>query len=87
MLTEARRVTVTGADVAADMLARKQITRSQFQVLKRKPEAAKKIDMYTVLPDFVTGWTKYARVAEMYESIDQYVSDIEPDYIGRHYMR
>lgn len=87
MLTEVRKIQVTGADVAADLLARKQITQEQFRVLKRKPEAARKIDMYTVLPEFVRGWTKYARPAEIYETEAQYVADVESEYTYRHYMK
>lgn len=87
MLSEARVITVTGFDVAKDLCKRKQITVSQLKVLRRKPEAAKKIDMYTVLPEFVVGWTKYAREASLYESPAQYISDIESEYVYRHYMK
>lgn len=87
MLTEVRKITVTGFDVAKDLCDRKQISKGQFAALKRKPEASKKIDMYTVLPEFVKGWTKYAREVSVYESVEQYVADIEGEYTYKHYMR
>lgn len=87
MLTEARRVQVSGAEIALDMYKRKQISKERFGVLKASPRAAVKVDMYTVIPETVVGWTKYARPADTYENQEQYVSDIETEYVTRHYMR
>lgn len=80
MLTEARRATVTAGDLATDMLRRKLITKDQHEVLIRSPKAARKIDMYTIVPEYIHGWSKYAREVDAYESEAAYVSEIENDY-------
>lgn len=87
MLTEVRKVKVSGAEIALDMYKRKQISKEKFGVLKASPRAAVKVDMYTVIPETVIGWTKYARPADIYENQEQYVSDIEVEYTTRNYMR
>ena len=80
MLTEARRATVTAGDLATDMYHRRLITKDQHEVLIRSPKAARKIDMYTIVPEYIQGWSKYAREVDAYESEAEYVSDIENDY-------
>ena len=80
MLTEARRATVTAGDLADDMLYRRLITKDQHKILVRSPKAARKIDMYTIVPEYIHGWSKYAREVDAYESEAAYVSEIENDY-------
>ena len=81
MTTEdVRRVTVTGAEFALDLRRRGQLTKEQYGFLRRSPEAAKKIDVYTLLPEYIRGWTKYAREVSMYESEAAYVREIGREY-------
>ena len=80
MLTEVYRTEVSGADLATDMYHRRLISKDQHEVLIRSPKAARKIDMYTIIPEYIQGWSKYAREVDAYESEAAYVSEIENDY-------
>ena len=80
MLTEVYRTEVSGADLATDMYHRRLISKDQHEVLIRSPKAARKIDMYTIVPEYIHGWSKYAREVDAYESEAEYVNDIATEY-------
>lgn len=83
MLTEARMVSVSGKDIARDMYRRREITKEKYQVLMMSPKAAKKVDLYTIIPETISGWTKYAREVSVYESEAEYINDIATEYTVR----
>lgn len=87
MLTEARRVSVRADYYANDLMHRRVITKEQYGLLKRSPKAAQKIDLYTVVPEVVRGWTKYAREVSLYDSEAEYASDIAAEYTVKQVMR
>ena len=88
MTTEdVRRVTVTGAEFAKDLRRRGQLTNEQYGRMVRSPKAATKIDMYTLVPEFIRGWTKYAREVSQYESEAAFVQDVGSEYTVKQLMR
>lgn len=87
MLVKARMATVTAEDLADDMLKRRVLDKKTWLGMKRSPKAAQKIDMYTILGTFQKGWTEFARPVSTYESEDEYLQDVGPQYEAKKLMR
>lgn len=87
MLVKAKKVTVTAGSFANDMYKRGQVSKTVWDGMKRSPKAAQKIDMYTILGTFQKGWTEFARPVSTYESEDEYLQDVGPQYEAKKLMR
>lgn len=87
MLVKAKKVTVTAGSFANDMYKRRALDEEAWLGMKRSPKVAQKIDMYTILSTFQKGWTEFARPVSTYESEDEYLLDIGPQYEAKKLMR